>query len=224
MKRQDFILSFWYIIMIVLILNLIFTIGTYKVCERMIEQMFTEAMEKTKNTEVTETVTVVEKRIDIVDPYTCAAYLPQNEPEPIEEPEVEYFDVPLDESLQEHIFTLCDEYGIEPELVISVIRKESGYSADAQGDSGKSLGLMQIQPRWHRDRMTKLGCDNLLDPYQNVTVGIDLLAELIEQRGSTEWALMAYNGGPSYANKLAAAGKVSEYASTVMSWSNDISR
>lgn len=139
-----------------------------------------------------------------------------------EEPSILYFDVPLDESLQEHIFNLCEERGIDPAIVIAMIGKESNYHAYLIGDNGNSLGLMQIQPRWHRSRMEKLGCTDLLDPYQNVTVGIDLLGDLLSSGKSVEWALMAYNGGSAYANRKALQGVVSSYAQTVLRNSKQI--
>lgn len=123
--------------------------------------------------------------------------------------------VPLEEDLQLHIAALCEEYHIQPELVLAVIEQESQYNPEAIGDSGNSLGLMQIQPYWHGERIQQLGCDDLLDPYQNVTVGVDILAEKLA-KGSTEWALMAYNGGNQYADALQARGEVSEYAETVI--------
>lgn len=145
------------------------------------------------------------------------------EPETYEEPVIEieenpvtYFDVPLDEELQDHIFAECDRYGVEPSVVIAMIERESGFRESVIGDSGRSFGLMQIQKKWHSGRMEKLGCDDLLDPYQNVTVGIDFLAELIGSGKGVEWALMAYNGGPGYANRLRGEGRVSDYASGVM--------
>ena len=50
--------------------------------------------------------------------------------------------------------------------------------------------------------MDKLGVDDLLDPYQNVSVGIDFLAELIKKYdGNVEKALVAYNMGASGAYK-----------------------
>ena len=148
-----------------------------------------------------------------------------NQPESVEIP-VEEIDVstmnqpklwavPLSEDLQLHIADLCEEYHIQPELVLAVIEQESQFNPEAIGDSGDSLGLMQIQPRWHRERMQLLGCDNLLDPYQNVTVGVDILAEKLA-KGSTEWALMAYNGGNQYADALQGRGVVSEYAEAVI--------
>lgn len=146
-------------------------------------------------------------------------------PDPViieEDSPVQYFDVPLDEDLQDRIFELCEARGIDPAIVIAMIGKESRYNPQTVGDHGNSYGLMQIQPRWHRARMEKLGCDNLLDPYQNVTVGIDLLGDLMSTGNSIEWALMAYNGGSSYANRKAAQGAISSYAQMVLQRSKEI--
>lgn len=135
-----------------------------------------------------------------------------------------YFDVPLDHKLQDYIFELCDEKCIDPAIIIAMIDKESKFDIDIIGDKGKSYGLMQIQPRWHKERMEELGVTDLLDPYQNVTVGIDILAELLESGESLEWALMAYNGGHSYANRLTAEGRLSTYASTVIENASELER
>lgn len=105
------------------------------------------------------------------------------------------YDVPLSDDIQLHIARLCEEHHIDPAIVIGVIEHESTFNASAVGDNGNSLGLMQIQPQWHKERMERLGCDDLLDPYQNVTVGVDILAELIERYEDTERALMVYNAG-----------------------------
>lgn len=137
--------------------------------------------------------------------------------EVIEAPEVVYFDVPLEEPLQDRIFELCEERGIDPAIIVAMIERESRFRASIKGDHGRSYGLMQIQPKWHQKRANELGCPDLLNPYHNVTVGIDLLGDLIETGGSLEWALMAYNGGAAYANRLAARGEVSNYAKAVLS-------
>ncbi len=148
--------------------------------------------------------------------------------EPVEvasvEPEVGYvrFDVPLEQDLQNHIFMLCAERDLDPAIVFAMIDQESKFNADIVGDGGNSFGLMQIQPRWHSDRMVKLGCTDLLDPYQNVTVGVDFLAELVSDGKSIEWALMAYNGGPAYANRKTSAGVLSEYAASVLRKSSEL--
>lgn len=213
MKKEDILSCLWYVIVIVLILNLMFTVASIRIMNRVLEKI--------------DAGYVVESATEVVYEYETlqnAPSEPVEAPEPEIVPEVVYFDVPLDEGLQDHIFAVCEEYEIEPELIISMIYRESTYNIEAIGDSGRSLGLMQIQPRWHKDRMNKLGCDDLLDPYQNVMVGTDLMSELLNQRGSVEWALMAYNGGPSYANKMVKAGKVSEYAREIIAMSDELSR
>lgn len=124
------------------------------------------------------------------------------EPDTIEEVEVPteqivtLYNIPLDADLQLFIIQLCEEHHIDSAVVMSVIQTESMFQASVMGDSGKSFGLMQIQQRFHKARMDKLGCTDLLDPYQNVMVGIDYLAELLESyRGNMEMALVAYNAG-----------------------------
>lgn len=142
----------------------------------------------------------------------------------IEEEKPRFFDVPLDEGLQTYIFELSEDIGIDPAIVIAIIEKESNYDASAVGDHGRSLGLMQIQLRWHTARMAELGCDDLLDARQNVCVGIDILADLLEEGESIEWVLMAYNGGQVYADRLAGEGRVSEYASEVLKMAEELER
>lgn len=128
------------------------------------------------------------------------------------------FDVPLSDELQFHIAVLCEEHHIDPAIVIGVIERESTFDASAVGDNGNSLGLMQIQPRWHKERMERLGCVNLLDPFQNVTVGVDILAELIAEYGDVERALMVYNAGAAgaYDGWFKHGIYSNEYSSTVL--------
>lgn len=140
------------------------------------------------------------------------------------ENKVEYFDVPLEEGLQDHIFALCGERGLDPAIVIAMIRAESSYHADSIGDSGSAMGLMQIWPRWHQKRMDEYNCQNLLDPYQNVTVGIDIIADLNDKGKGIEWALMAYNAGGAKADSNRAAGIVNGYASKVLRYASELER
>lgn len=133
------------------------------------------------------------------------------------EPEAVLFDVPLDASLQEHIIRKAEEQGIDPAIVVAMAYKESTYNHAAVGDGGNSYGLLQVQPRYHYGRMQRLHCTDLLDPYQNVTVAVDYLGELLEQYGSIDKALTAYNRG-SY------NGTVTEYAKTVMVYAEGLVR
>ncbi len=115
---------------------------------------------------------------------------------PVTEPPVTLYDVPLDEELQLHIIETAETHGIDPAIVMAIAFRESTYQVDAIGDSGNSLGLMQVQPRWHSERMERLNCPNMLDPFQNVTVAVDYLAEMLDwYGGDMTKALTAYNRG-----------------------------
>ena len=132
--------------------------------------------------------------------------------------------VPLSRELQEWIYTYATEQNVSPYLVYAVIWQESNFKKDATGDSGQSHGLMQIRVQYHQERMNSLGVTDLYDPKQNIMVGIDYLVELLTWRETStlEWVLMAYNGGPDYADKLQASGKVSTYALEVLRKLHDL--
>ena len=122
-------------------------------------------------------------------------------PEP--EPEIDIYPVDLDADLQRYIIETCDEYTINPSIIIAMCFYESSFNADAIGDNGAGMGLMGINPRWCWPEMEKLNCPDMRDPYQNVTVGIDIFAQkLAKYDWNTEMALMSYNAGDSGAHRL----------------------
>ena len=129
--------------------------------------------------------------------------------------------IPLDEETQLLLYEACTEKGIPYELALAVINQETDFR-NIVGDGGASFGYMQVQPRWHSERAEALGVADLMDPYGNFLVGCDYLAELLGKDRGTEWALMAYNGGPTYANEMAKAGKTSQYAKDVLNYMNDL--
>lgn len=132
------------------------------------------------------------------------------EPEPPEEEPRAYFDVSLSHDVQDHLFAECEKYGIDPAVVIAMIERESRFNTYALGDDGRSAGLMQIMTKWHLKRMIKLECTDLFDPCQNITVGIDILAEQLNRYGGDmAKALTAYNRG-SY------SGTVTNYAKEIL--------
>lgn len=135
---------------------------------------------------------------------------PARETAPAEKPEealsVALYDVPLDAELQLHIIEQAEAHGIDPAIVFAMAWRESSYDAAAVGDNGNSFGLLQVQPYWHSDRMERLGCPDLFDPFQNVTVAVDYLAEKLDcHGGDIAKALTAYNKGhfPGYVTEYA---------------------
>ena len=115
--------------------------------------------------------------------------------------ETTLYAVPLDEEYQKYLISLGEQKDIDPRLILAVMFVESSYDAETVGDGGESYGLMQVQPKWHGERMERLGVTDLLNPEQNAAVGVDYLAELIEKYGDEEKALVAYNAGPTGARE-----------------------
>ena len=119
------------------------------------------------------------------------------------EPEIDIYPVNLDADLQRYIIETCEEYMINPSIIIAMCFYESSFNADAIGDNGECMGLMGINPRWCWPEMEKLNCPDMRDPYQNVTVGIDILAQkMAKYDGNPEMALMSYNAGDAGAHRL----------------------
>ena len=109
--------------------------------------------------------------------------------------EMGYFrdDIPLDFETQAYLRAACEESGVAFELALAVIRQETDYR-NIEGDNGDSIGYMQVQQKWHQERMNRLGVTDLSHPLGNFRVGLDYLRELMNKYG-TEEALTAYNSG-----------------------------
>ena len=75
------------------------------------------------------------------------------------------------------------------------IETQGTFDPETVGDDGDSIGLMQIQPYWHGERMRRLGVTDLTDAKQNILVGVDFLAELMGAGHGDSWALSMYNSG-----------------------------
>jgi peptidoglycan lytic transglycosylase len=98
--------------------------------------------------------------------------------------------------------------GLDPLLVVAVIRCESSFNNYAQSNVG-AMGLMQVMPDTGIYLADKAGFKlqrhtNLFDAETNVELGTAYLADLIERFGSPERALVAYNAGPGLAKKILA--------------------
>ena len=140
----------------------------------------------------------------------------------VAEPAYKLCDIPLDEELQIWVFDYCKDKHISPYLIFAMCERESNYNADAVGDSDNSLGIMQIQPKWHQWRMDKLGLFDWMDATQNIMIGIDILLDLYSKNEDTAWVLMAYNGGVAYADRHYGAGNISEYAECIMARAEEL--
>jgi soluble lytic murein transglycosylase-like protein len=94
--------------------------------------------------------------------------------------------------LDEVVSAASGTYHLDPDLVNSVIRAESGFNVRAVSPKG-AQGLMQLMPQ----TASQLGVRNAFDPRANVEGGTRYLRELLERYDfDLIKALAAYNAGP----------------------------
>ncbi|MHB1653955.1 MAG: lytic transglycosylase domain-containing protein [Desulfitobacteriaceae bacterium] len=92
------------------------------------------------------------------------------------------------------------EYGVDPLLVVSVIREESKFLPRSESRKG-AKGLMQLMPdtaRWISQKLgdKKFTEQDLLQPEKNIQYGTWYLANLGQEfSGNTVLVVAAYNGG-----------------------------
>ena len=95
-------------------------------------------------------------------------------------------------TLSEIVSAASKRNGIDPDLISSVIRAESGFNPKAVSPKG-AQGLMQIMP----ETAVRLGIANPLDPVENVEGGTRYLSKLLERyNNDLIRTLAAYNAGP----------------------------
>ena len=108
----------------------------------------------------------------------------------------------------ELIQTASQKYGVDADLLFSVIAAESNFNAKAISRRG-ARGLMQLLPT----TATRLGVKDVFDPAQNIDAGTRYLRDLMAQyQGDLVLTLAAYNAGPGAVQRY---GRVPPYNETI---------
>jgi soluble lytic murein transglycosylase-like protein len=98
-----------------------------------------------------------------------------------------------DEDLRPMLSQAGAAYNVDPDLLASVVRQESGGHAHAVSHAG-AQGLMQLMPGTASD----LGVDDSFAPRENIRGGTDYLNQLLNRyHNNLVLALAAYNAGPA---------------------------
>ena len=152
--------------------------------------------------------------------------------EVIEEEEVEEFVddgtflydiVPLDGELQLLTQRLCMEHEVSYAFFLAMLESESGFNGDAKGDSGRSVGYMQInKPNWDKYGL------NAFVPQENLEIGIRMMGDLIKKYQDFDMVVMCYKAGEGKAQELKEQGiKLSacdSIAESTLWWEEELSK
>ena len=89
------------------------------------------------------------------------------------------------------IATSAARNGVDPNLIVAVMRQESGFNLRARSYKGAS-GLMQLMPA----TASRFGVTNIFDPAQNIEGGAKYLRFLLDSfNGDVNLVLAGYNAG-----------------------------
>lgn len=128
----------------------------------------------------------------------------------------------LNNQIQRYCVEYGDKYGIAPELLMAIIERES--MGDKKAENNGCKGLMQVNEKFHIDRMKRLKVKDLYEVKGNILVGTDYLLELFEEYHEIYLVLMVYNMGPTKALELWEQEKISQYAISVTERSAELER
>lgn len=114
------------------------------------------------------------------------------------------------------INSIALKYGVDRQLVHSVIKAESNYNRFAVSPKG-AMGLMQLMP----ETALEYGVADVFDPAQNIEGGVKYLKDLLSIfNGNRKLVLAAYNAGQEavrrYGHKIPPYSETREYVRRVL--------
>lgn len=134
-------------------------------------------------------------------------------------------DIPM--AYKVHMYRLCNEYGVDYELALAVMVKESGGNPTALNTKNRNgtydSGIMQINSTNHAWLSKELGIKDFNNPYDNMKAGVYMLS--LFDYDNPHKILMAYNMGEGTMKRLFKQGsKSSAYSRDVMEIYNRIQK
>ena len=123
------------------------------------------------------------------------------------------------EKLRPLIDQIAAEHGLEPELIMGVIKVESSFNEGSRSRVG-AQGLMQIMPGTARH----MKCSNVWEAESNIRCGCKVLSRYLKRYdGNLIYGLAAYNAGPGNVNAAAKEKRLPfnfSYPERVLRWRN----
>lgn len=123
--------------------------------------------------------------------------------------------VPSDAAVRSLIEQAARRHGLDPDLLMALMRQESGFDPLAVSRAG-ARGLMQLMPATAK----RYGVSRIHDPGENIAAGSAYLSDLLARFGRTELALAAYNAGEGavekYGKRIPPYAETTNYVASVM--------
>ncbi len=105
------------------------------------------------------------------------------------------------------IYTSAFKYGVDPHLIMAIVKAESDFDASAISSKG-ARGLMQLMP----ETASLTGVKDIHDPQDNIEGGVRHLSRLLKMFNSkVHLAIAAYNAGE---NAVLKYGNIPPYSET----------
>lgn len=127
-----------------------------------------------------------------------------------------------EEQIDLYVEDICEDYGVDPYIVKSIIWHESRYNPNAA--NGNCVGLMQISTYWNAKRANELGIIDFYDPYSNILIGVDIISDMLNNNNDIKLTLMLYNMDHDTAYSWYSQGKISDYALSVLDRAESLRR
>jgi soluble lytic murein transglycosylase-like protein len=102
--------------------------------------------------------------------------------------------------ISESVFKKSTQYGFKPELILGMMKVESGYNPRAVSHRG-AYGLMQVNfSVWKKE--LDIDKKRIFDIDYNIDLGLQILKRyFLESKGNIKRALHLYNNGYKYNNR-----------------------